>query len=219
MELLKHYESNPPKRCTIVAPMVNQWGVEQVFRGDHARRKDEFSTDLNRNWFWPPDSNKCGHHYEKSPDYYREWSGPHPVSEPGSKFLVYLYETYAVRVLANIHSGIFSLYTGWDAHWDRPIPNKDRHEAKLQRIRENHMCPKCGNDIGQASDIDDFQAYCTTNDAALAHGWVEEAYTLEIYGDLRERDILKSFNPESKGGFNEVMRVWVPIIVDVLFGN
>lgn len=158
MALLNHYKSKPPKRCTIVAPIVNYWGVERVFAGDHARRKDELNTDLNRNWYWPPDSNKCGHLYQQSPDYYREWSGPEPLSSPGSKFLMFLYSTYHIRVLVNTHSGIWSLYRGFDAHWDRPIPNEDRHEAKLQRIRKQRMCPKCGNDIGEASVIDDYQA-------------------------------------------------------------
>lgn len=186
----------PTRRITII-PVVNIWGRKRVEAGDTCRRKNQHGVDTNRNY---PVHRR---HYPLKSE---EYEGGTPLSEPQTQYIAAVLHNHT-RMFINIHSGEFSIYSGWDSTYHLP-PNHNRLFHNIETWAK--QCPTCAT--GSAAVASTYLAYGTAVDYATSLGI--DAYTFEIFGG--DHDTCEHmFNPSPKE-LPHILEQWSHILQNTL---
>ena len=196
----------------VMIPFMNEWGLREVERGQTCLRKNQNLVDLNRNYHDIEDvGSHCRHHYFRTGE---EWEGPNAYSEPETQAILDIIKRFHITRVFDFHSGEHSVYgDGPDSRSNHLIRQEQhlRMRKVLNKVQSLHACPECHQRIGSASQLSTYQAFCTLNDWALLQPSVIESWTLEIYGNERERDCWKMFNPENPTVFDHTLTMWLQV--------
>lgn len=198
LEVLQNAKKVTSRRVTII-PVLNVWGRKQVDKGRLCTRKNKHGVDTNRNF-----QTKHKHHYARHGE---EYEGPYPLSEKESQIIL-KYMTGAKQYI-NVHSGEFAVYAPYDGNRKSLPKNFKRMKQKLHVAKG--LCSKCI--VGQAAKKSSYRAYGTSVDYAITHG-VEEAYTLEVFGENR-RSCKAAFNPPLPL-LEKIKKKWTEILFSFL---
>ncbi|CAM6103817.1 unnamed protein product [Calypogeia fissa] len=191
-----------PHATIKIVPMENLNGRRRVEAGDLCERKNGRGVDPNRNW--GVDWGKKEKDYDPS----EEYPGIAPFSEPETKILRNLAESFKPHVWVNVHSGMEALFMPYDHKTIIPVDGGPAMKSLLQILNKQHCEDKCV--IGSGGDAVGYLAHGTATDYMYDMLRVPMAFTWEIYGDMAqpENECFQMFNPATPSKFEAVVSTW-----------
>lgn len=186
-----------------VVAMENERGRALVEGGDLCERKNGRGVDLNRNWGvdWG----------KKAPDYdpKEEFPGERAFSEPESRMLRELVESFKPHAFVNWHSGMKAILTPYDHVAKQPTGTRAEVMNTLARaVNEAHCGGRCV--LGSGGQGVGYLAHGTATDYIYEKMNVPIVFTWEVYGDTAApyEDCFRAFNPTTPEAYTSVVDAW-----------
>jgi len=157
------------RRCIFkIVPVEVPNSRREVERGNMCLRKTLSGVDLNRNWPVGWKANRMGH---------EEYGGSSAFSEPESRILRDIGNSWAPHTYVQTHSGEWALYTPWDhkALWGSDLPADTRQLLKNLNVH-------CGCVNGAAGEVSGYLAFGSSMDYFYQELKTPYPITVEVFG-------------------------------------
>ncbi|KAH7425532.1 hypothetical protein KP509_11G059300 [Ceratopteris richardii] len=193
-----------------IIPLENYNGRKIVETGQLCERKNGRGVDINRNW--SIDWGKKEQDFDPA----EEYPGSAPFSEPETRIMRDLADSFEPHLWINVHSGMQALFMPYDHKNDLPHPRFMKPmKHLLQELNQLHCYNSCV--IGSGGGSVGYLAHGTATDYMYEALGVPLAFTFEIYGDSEapSSDCFRMFNPVSTAMFENVVTNWSMAFVNI----